>query len=125
MFGLLIVFAAAQVWGDLERANSAVANEASALRDIVLLAKSLPEDNNSKLRALVERHIDVSETEEWPAMAKGHAAIAMPTALREALREALICSAPSAIAAQFDGNWSMVAVTTSGQCSGVWNATRP
>jgi hypothetical protein len=28
----------------------------------------------------------------------------------------VICSAPPAIAAQFDGNWSMVAVTTSGHC---------
>ena len=28
----------------------------------------------------------------------------------------IICSAPPAIAAQFDGNWSMVAVTTSGHC---------
>jgi len=89
VFGLLIVFTAAQVWGDLERANNAVADEASALRDVVLLARSLSEDDNSRLRALVERHIDVSETEEWPAMANGRAVIAMPTALREALREAL------------------------------------
>ena len=29
---------------------------------------------------------------------------------------AILCSAPPAIAAQFDGNWSMVAVTTSGHC---------
>jgi hypothetical protein len=29
---------------------------------------------------------------------------------------AIICSAPPAIAAPFDGNWSMVAVTTSGHC---------
>ena len=29
---------------------------------------------------------------------------------------AIICSTSSAIAAQFDGNWSMVAVTTSGHC---------
>ena len=28
----------------------------------------------------------------------------------------IMCSAPPAIAAQFDGNWSMVAVTTSGHC---------
>ena len=89
VFGLLIVFTAAQVWGDLERANSAVADEASALRDVVLFARSLSEDDNSRLRALVERHIDVSETEEWPAMAKGSAAVAMPTPLREALREVL------------------------------------
>jgi hypothetical protein len=76
VFGLLIT-------------DNAVADEASALRDVVLLARSLPEDDNSRLRALVERHIDVSETEEWPAMANGRAVIAMPTALREALREAL------------------------------------
>ena len=30
VFGLLIVFTAAQVWGDLAQANSAVADEASA-----------------------------------------------------------------------------------------------
>jgi hypothetical protein len=29
---------------------------------------------------------------------------------------ALICSAPTAIAANFDGNWSMVAETTRGHC---------
>src|SRR6478752_9727066 len=37
-------------------------------------------------------------------------ALALSTAL------AIICSAPPASAAQFDGNWSMVAVTTSGHC---------
>src|SRR5262245_50740603 len=89
VFGLLIVFTAAQVWGDLERANSAVAEEASALRNIVLLANALSEHDKSRLRELIERHLDVSETEEWPAMATGQAAIATPTALREALREAL------------------------------------
>jgi hypothetical protein len=46
VFGLLVVFTAAQVWADLERVNSAVADEASALRDVVLLANSLSEDEN-------------------------------------------------------------------------------
>jgi hypothetical protein len=32
---------------------------------------------------------------------------------------AIICSALPAMAAQFDGNWSMVAVTTSGHCGTV------
>jgi hypothetical protein len=89
VFGLLIVFTAAQVWGDLERANGAVAEEASALRDVVLFSNGLSEHDKSRLRELIERHIDVSETEEWPAMATGRAEIAMPSALREALREAL------------------------------------
>jgi hypothetical protein len=47
---------------------------------------------------------------------------------------AIICSAPPAIAAQFDGNWIMVAVTTSGHCGeipsmawtrGVWILSSP
>lgn len=32
---------------------------------------------------------------------------------------AIICSAPPAIAANFDGNWSMAAVTTRGHCGNV------
>jgi hypothetical protein len=32
---------------------------------------------------------------------------------------AIVCFVPPAIAAQFDGNWSMVAVTTSGHCGRV------
>src|SRR5262249_59038412 len=56
---------------------------------VVLLANVLSENNKSRLRELIERHIDVSETEEWPAMAAGRAAIATPTALREALKELL------------------------------------
>jgi hypothetical protein len=28
----------------------------------------------------------------------------------------IICAAPPALAAQFDGNWNMVAVTTNGHC---------
>jgi hypothetical protein len=31
----------------------------------------------------------------------------------------ILCSTPSAIAAQFDGNWSMVAVTTNGHCGSI------
>ena len=89
VFGLLIVFTAAQVWADLERANSAVADEASALRDVVLLANSLSEDENSTLRALVRAHILTAEDEEWPAMARGDAVVGMPTPLRRVLQEVL------------------------------------
>ena len=53
------------------------------------MANALLEHDKFRLRELIERHIDVSETEEWPAMATGQATIATPTALREALREAL------------------------------------
>src|SRR5262245_46604412 len=89
VFGLLVVFTAAQVWGDLERARTAVAEEASALRDVLLLANGLSESQNAKLRLLVRRHIITSTNEEWPAMTQGRAVVALPTALRKALQEVI------------------------------------
>src|SRR3954463_10870264 len=41
IFGLLVAFVAAQVWGDVDRANTAVNREASALRAVVLLSRVL------------------------------------------------------------------------------------
>jgi hypothetical protein len=44
IFGLFVAFVAAQVWGDLDRAQTAVNREASALRAVVLLIASFPEE---------------------------------------------------------------------------------
>src|SRR5262245_61897978 len=52
MFGLLVGFIAAQVWSDFEKAKVAVANEASALRTINLLAADLPAEPRSTIRAI-------------------------------------------------------------------------
>ena len=88
VFGLLVVFTASQVWGDLDRAGSAVASEASALRTVVLLADDLPKDEAANLRALISRHIEKAVSEEWPAMEKGRATLAKPAAeLSEALQK--------------------------------------
>src|SRR5262245_23541729 len=92
VFGLLVVFTAAQVWDDLERARTAVAEETSGLRDVLLLANGLSESENAKLRLLVRRHIVTSTNEEWPAMAQGRAVVALPTTLRKALQEVIALS---------------------------------
>ena len=90
VFGLLVVFTVAQVGGHLEQASNSVTSEASALREVVLLTDSLPQEEAAKLRALISRHIKTAVTEEWPAMAEGRASLAMqPVALSEALRETL------------------------------------
>jgi hypothetical protein len=90
VFELLVVFTAAQVWGDLDRASNAVTSEASALREIVLLGNSLPLEEAAQLRSLISRHIATAATEEWPAMAEDRATLAMqPVALSEALRPTL------------------------------------
>ena len=90
IFGLLVAFIAAQVWGDLDRAHAAVNREASALRAIVLLATSFPGEPETRLRALVHRQIEDAVTQEWPAMARRRATLTMtPVPLAEALQVSL------------------------------------
>jgi Protein of unknown function (DUF4239) len=90
IFGLLVGFIAVQVWNDFDRAKVAVASEASALRGVLLLAESFPEEQKSRLRALVNRHIEEAVKQEWPAMAEQRATLAtLPRALMETLQVAL------------------------------------
>src|SRR5215467_9041843 len=87
IFGLFVAFTAAQVWNDNERANAAVDREASALRAVVVLAVAFPGEPETRLRALVRRHIEQVTTEEWPMMAKGTATLRFtPPSLAEALQ---------------------------------------
>jgi hypothetical protein len=87
LFALLVGFLAAQVWGDLDRANTAVNREASALRAVVLLAAGFPGEPEARLRDLVRRHIQEAVTREWPGMSRGHATLTLaPASLTEALR---------------------------------------
>ncbi len=89
IFGLLVGFVAFQIWGDFDRAKVAVANEASALRGVVLLAANLSPEEEAQLRTLVSRHIETCLGEEWPAMAKRRATLTASPALVEALQRVL------------------------------------
>lgn len=90
IFGLLVAFIAAQVWGDLDRATTAVNREASALRAVVLLAPRFSAETNGRLRGLVAQHVHDAVTQEWPAMAERRASLAMtPASLAEALQVTL------------------------------------
>jgi hypothetical protein len=71
IFGLLIGSLAAQVWTDSDRANTAVNREASALRDVVLLAANFPGEPESRLRELVHRHIDHAWSANGPPWPRG------------------------------------------------------
>jgi hypothetical protein len=50
-------------------AKRAVSAEASALRDVVILAKSIPDETARGLLLLIGSYVDQSAKEEWPAMA--------------------------------------------------------
>jgi Protein of unknown function (DUF4239) len=87
IFGLFIAFTAVQVWNDNDRANEAVDREASALREVVVLAASFPGEPQARLRALIRRHIEVAATQEWPMMAHRTATMnIIPRYLAEALQ---------------------------------------
>ena len=90
LFALFVVFTAAQVWNDNDRAISAVAQEASSLRAAVLLAAVFPGEPESQLKALVHDNIQEAANVEWPMMAHKTATLnIVPHQLAEALHLAL------------------------------------
>lgn len=90
LFALLVGFIAVEVWSSFDKAKSAVATEASALRAVVLLAGSFPEEQRTRIYALVNRHIETAVKEGWPAMARQQASLSiLPTALIEELHDTL------------------------------------
>ena len=86
LFALLVGFIAVEVWGNYDKAKAAVATEASALRAVVVLAGTFPEEQKTHIYALVDRHIEEAVNEVWPAMAHHRATLShVPTALIETL----------------------------------------
>lgn len=90
LFALFVVFTAAQVWNDNDRASSSVAQEASSLRGVVLFAAAFPGEPESRLKALVHDNIQEAANGEWPMMAHETATLSIvPHELAEALHLAL------------------------------------
>jgi hypothetical protein len=75
LFALLVGFIAVEVWNNFDKAKVAVASEASALRAVVLLAGTFPEEQKTRIYALVDRHIEEAISKEWPAMAQHRATL--------------------------------------------------
>jgi hypothetical protein len=94
IFGLIVAFLASQVWSDVTRASAAVAREANALRAIVVLAHHFPGEIEKSVRALVRRHIDDAAKQEWPAMARHTATLAMVTGEGTDLLELMLSAHP-------------------------------
>jgi hypothetical protein len=57
IFGLFVVFTAAPVWTDNEKARAEIDCEASALRSTAILATSFPRESQVQLRELIPRYI--------------------------------------------------------------------
>jgi hypothetical protein len=76
--GLVIAFLASRVWSNVDHANTHVAQEASAIRQTVLLADQLPEDGRNAVRGAIKNYLQFIETEDWPVMATGRANLRQP-----------------------------------------------
>jgi hypothetical protein len=55
LFALLVGFIAVDVWNNFDKAKAAVATEASALRAVVLLAGTFPEEQKARFYALTSK----------------------------------------------------------------------
>ena len=62
--GLHIAFLASRVWSNVDRANTYIVQEASAIRQSVLLADTLPEDTRTAVRAALKQYLRFIETED-------------------------------------------------------------
>lgn len=90
LFALIVGFLAVGVWGNVDRAEEALDNEASALRSVVLLSDDLRPDLRLRMRELINRQIENSVNDEWPAMEEQRASLtSIPTALSNALHLAV------------------------------------
>jgi len=90
LFGLFVAFTAVQVWNDNDGAIAAIDREASALRNVLILSATFPEETQSRLRTLISGHIGDVTRAEWPSMAHRTATLSIfPHHLADALHLAL------------------------------------
>jgi Protein of unknown function (DUF4239) len=90
ILALLLVFLSSRVWTNVDRAGEYVGQEASALREAVLLADALPSDVRKNVRESIKRHLHFIETQDWPAMGRVQATLqAIPAGLTDAMAAAL------------------------------------
>jgi hypothetical protein len=87
---LLLAFLASRVWTHVDRAGEYIGQEASALRQTVLLADTLPPDVRNNVRDSIKRHLHFIETQDWPAMGRVQATLqAIPAGLTDAMAAVL------------------------------------
>jgi hypothetical protein len=88
--GLLIAFLASRVWSNLDRANAYIAQEASAIRESLILADAFPTDTRTALGNAIRNYLHFVETEDWPAMNASRASLRrLPSGLTDAMRTPL------------------------------------
>ena len=96
ILGILIVFLAARVWANLDRAHEYVIHEISALREAGLIVKSLPPSVEEQVHADLKAHVEFVVSEEWPAMGDRRADLKMRATHLEVAMRTLLAFSPEA-----------------------------
>jgi hypothetical protein len=94
ILGILIVFLAARVWANLDRAHEYVIHEVSALREAALITKALPPSVGEQVHADLKGHVEFLLSEEWPAMGDRRADLKLRATHLEAAMKALLAFSP-------------------------------
>jgi len=107
LFALIVGFLAVGVWGNVDRAEEVISDEASALRSVVILSDDLPPDVRMRMRAHIRRQIEGAVHEEWPAMREQRATLSpVPAPLADALHLALRVHPQRESETEVQANWS-------------------
>jgi hypothetical protein len=108
--GLVIAFLASHVWANLDRATAFVAQEASAVRETVLLVDKLPAPVRGETRDALKAYLQFIETNDWPAMAEDRANLRrLPAGLPDAMN-ALLAFTPAGAGQQLAQERAVIAV---------------
>jgi uncharacterized protein DUF4239 len=110
ILGILIAFLAVRVWTNLDHAQEHIGREVSALREVVMLANSLPVDVRTRVREAIGKHLEAVVSEDWPAMAEARISLrSFPPHLEDAMN-AILSFAPVGANQQAAQNHALTAV---------------
>ena len=86
LLGLVIAFLASRVWANVDRAHGYVVEEASGIRQTVLMSAVLPPDTRDAVRKEIGNYLRFVDQVDWPAMLRGQEGIRQtPQGLPDAL----------------------------------------
>jgi hypothetical protein len=110
ILGILIAFLAVRVWTNLDHAQEHIGREVTALREVVMLADSLPADVRARVREAIGKHLEAVVSEDWPAMAEARISLrSFPPHLEEAMG-AILSFAPIGANQQLTQNRALIAI---------------
>ena len=86
ILGLVVAFLATRVWGNLDHAQAYVVEEASGIREAILISSVLPSDTRDAVRKEIGNYLRFVDQVDWPAMLRGQEGLRQtPSGLPEAL----------------------------------------